>query len=265
MKRRTFLKGAAGLAAPMIVGSRAWAAQDLELLEPGVLSAATDGTNRPYSYVDSSGALDGLEIRMMKEITARLGLEYKPVITVWDSMLVGLLADKYDMTSESMAITAERQKQVTFCDGWLESGAQLLVCSSDSSIKSVDDTTDKKIGVLTSSIYVPIVESWGAKPLNFKAEVDTIQGCVNGQVDGMVTDAVVAAYAISERGLPLFPVGEPVSRYQMGWAVKKGKPNLVTAINETRAAMVADGTVKRLFADLIGFDPSPKDPIRSIL
>lgn len=265
MKRRTFLKGASGLAVPMIIGSRASAARDLELLVPGVLSAATDGTNRPFSYVDSNGALDGLEIRMMKEIAGRLELEYKPVITVWDSMLVGLLADKYDMTSESMAITPERQKQVTFFDGWLESGAQLLVCSEASPIKSVDDAKGRKIGVLTSSIYVPVVESWGAQPVNFKAEVDTIQGCVNGQVDGMVTDAVVAAHAISERGLPLIPVGEPVARYQMGWAVKKGKPNLVTAINETRAAMVADGTVKRLLAPLIGFDPSPAEPTRSKL
>ena len=40
---------------------------------------------------------------------------------------------------------------------------------------------------------------------------------------------------------------------------------VVPAINETRAAMVADGTVERLFADIIGFDPSPKEPIRSML
>ena len=56
-----------------------------------------------------------------------------------------------------------------------------------------------------------------------------------------------------------------VDPIQLGWAVKKGKPNLVRAINETRAAMVADGTIERLFADIIGFDPSPKEPIRSML
>jgi polar amino acid transport system substrate-binding protein len=50
----------------------------------------------------------------------------------------------------------------------------------------------------------------------------------------------------------------------MGWAVKKGKPNLVAAINKTRAEIVADGTVAKLFKDLIGFDPSPANPVRSI-
>ena len=256
--------GASALAAPFVLKTPAFAAGDLELLKPGTLSSATEGTFPPFSFRKPSGELDGLEMRIMGEIADRLGLNYEPVIIKWDSMLIGLQADQFDIVGNAMGITAERQEQVTFCDGWLESGAQLIV-REDSDIASAEETSGKRIGTITASIFVPLVEGWGAEPVHYKADVEAMQDTVNEQVDGMVTDSIAGAYAISEAGLPLKLVGGLHSPYQMGWAVKKGKPNLVSAINATRAGMVADGTVSKLFEDLIGFDPSPSEPIKSIL
>ena len=265
MKRRTFLTAAAGaLAAPALIRRPAFAAGELELLEPGVLKSATEGTFPPFSFRGPGGKLDGLEMRIMGEIADRLGLTYEPVVIKWDSMLIGLQADQFDIVGNAMGITEERQQQVTFCDGWLESGAQLIV-PEDSDIAGADGTAGKRLGVITASIFVPLVEGWGAEAVHYKADVDAMQDTVNGNIDGMVTDSIAGAYAISRAGLPLKLVGGLHSPYQMGWAVRKGKPNLVTAINATRAEMVADGTVKGLFEDLIGFDPSPAEPIRSLL
>jgi len=265
MKRRTLLKaGAVALAAPFVVRVSAHAAGDLELLEPGVLSSATEGTFPPFSFRKPDGALDGLEMRIMGEIADRLGLEYKPVVIKWDSMLVALEADQYDIVGNAMGITPDRQKAVTFCDGWLESGARLIV-HNDSDIAGSEQTSGKRLGVITASIFVPLVEGWGAEAVHYKSDVEAMQDTVNKQIDGMVTDSIAGAYAISKAGLPLQPVGGLHSPYQMGWAVKKGKPKLVQAINSTRTAMVDDGTIGKLFDDLIGFDPSPQEPIRSML
>lgn len=264
MRRRHILRlGTAALAAPFLAKTAAFAAGNLETLVPGKISSATEGTFPPFSFTDSSGKLDGLEMRMMGEIASRLGLTYEPVVIKWDSMLIGLEADQYDIVGNAMGITAERQKAVTFCDGWLESGARLFV-PTGSEITAVEQTAGKKIGAITASIFVPLVESWGAEAIQYKSDVEAVQDVGNGRLDGMVTDAIAGAYAISAGKLPLSPVGELKSPYQMGWAVNKGKPNLVNAINETRAAMVADGTVAALFKNLIGFDPSPRSPTRSI-
>ncbi|MCL4186540.1 MAG: transporter substrate-binding domain-containing protein [Rhodobacteraceae bacterium] len=265
MKRRTFLSASAGaLAAPALLRAPAFAAGDLELLQPGVLKSATEGTFPPFSFRAPDGKLDGLEMRIMGEIADRLGLAYEPVVIKWESMLIGLQADQYDIVGNAMGITAERQQQVTFCDGWLESGAQLIVPAA-SDIAGAEGTSGKRIGVITASIFVPLVEGWGAEAVHYRADIDAMMDTVNGQVDGMVTDSIAGAYAIALANLPLKLVGGLHSPYQMGWAVKKGKPNLVTAINTTRAAMVADGTVARLFDDLIGYDPSPAEPVRSLL
>ena len=83
MKRRSLIQAGAALAAlpllPAIRPGKALAA-DLELIEPGVLSTATEGSFPPFSIRDASGDLGGLELEIIREIASRLGLEHKPVI-----------------------------------------------------------------------------------------------------------------------------------------------------------------------------------------
>jgi polar amino acid transport system substrate-binding protein len=64
--------------------------------------------------------------------------------------------------------------------------------------------------------------------------------------------------------MPLEMTDDYVSHIQKGFAIKKGKPELVKAINKALADMVADGTYAKLTTDLVGFDPAPKDPIKSV-
>jgi polar amino acid transport system substrate-binding protein len=237
---------------------------DLELLQPGKLLVATQGTFAPFSMRGPDGELDGLEIRVVKEIARRLKLEYTPVITQFDAGLVGLLAGQYDMTSISMDITAARQKQVTFADGWLASGAMILTRKT-TGIRTGDDLKGKNVGAVAASTFGKIAEQNGATLKSYKAEVDAVQDLVNENLDAVVTDAVAANYAIKARKLPLVTGEGTLSQVQKGFAIQKGKSNLTRAINGALADMIADGTYAKLTSDLIGFDPHPKAPIRSEL
>ena len=237
-------------------------AQELELIEPGKILVATEGTYPPFSMRSPDGQLDGLEIRVGKEIAKRLGLEYEPVIIKWEALLVGLAADQYDFASDAMDITAERQKQVTFADGWLESGGRVVV-KEGSEIKTPADIKGKTVGVLVASTWQKLAEERGATVKTYKAESDALQDLVNGGVDAVITDSIAAAYAIQESKLPLVLVEEYVSHVQKGFPFKKGKPNLVKAVNKALADMIADGTYAKLTTPIVGYSPAPKDPIRS--
>ena len=64
-----------------------WASAEeakLELLVPGELSVATEGTYPPFSMSDEKGKLSGLEIAVVGEVCKRLGLTYKPVMIKWN-------------------------------------------------------------------------------------------------------------------------------------------------------------------------------------
>jgi polar amino acid transport system substrate-binding protein len=248
--------------AAMSFGSIARAA-DLELLEPGKLLVATEGTYAPFSMRAPDGTLDGLEIRVMKEVAKRLDLEYTPVLIKWDSLLVGLQADQYDVISAAMDITEARQKQVTFSNGWLESGGRVVV-GKDSDITTSSEIKGKTVGALVASSWTKIAEEKGATVKGYKAESDAMQDLVNGNVDAVITDAIAAAYAIKTANMPLKMTDDYVSHVQKGFAFKKGKPHLVEAVNKALADMVADGTYAKLTTDLVGFDPAPKDPIKTI-
>lgn len=257
---------AAGMAFALCLGTASAQEQqagELELLTPGELTVATEGTFPPFSMQDAGGELEGLEIRVMREIADRLGLEYKPVLIKWDSILIGLMSDQYDIVSAAMDITEERQQQVTFSDGWLESGGRLIV-GEDAGIDSPDDMAGKPVGVLVASTWADLAEELGASEVkSYKSETDALQDLVNGNIEGVVTDAIAGAYAIEASDLPLVMVEEPLSSIQKGFAIKKGKPNLTRAVNQGLADMIADGTYARLTEELIGFNPAPKEPIRS--
>jgi polar amino acid transport system substrate-binding protein len=262
MKLRMLLAALAAMTL-LPLASVARADDKLELLVPGELSAATEGTYPPFSMRSPSGDLDGIEIRVIKEVAKRLGLKYKPVLTKWESLLIGLQADQFDVISDPVDITAERQKKVVFADGWLESGGRIVV-RNDSTITKPADVKGKAVGALVASNWSKIAESLGANVKTYKSETDDMQDLANGNIEGVVTDGIAAAYDIKTSHLPLKLVEEPVSAIQKGFVLKKGKPHLTAAINKALADMIADGTYAKLTTDMIGFDPAPKNPIRTL-
>lgn len=251
------------LAVPLLPAAHAQGA--LELVRPGELSACTEGTFPPFSMTDARGQLDGIEIRLMRAIAAKLMLTYRPIIQKWESTLVGLEAGQYDLASTAMDITEERQKAVVFVDGWLESGSRVLVRRAEAAITRPADLRGRSVGVLVASTYAKAAEELGATLKLYRSEAEAYQDLVNGNVQAVISDAIGCAYAIKTSSLPLRMLDEPVSRVQKGWPVKKGKPNLVRALNGALAAVQQDGTYARIMEEMIGFNPQPASPIRSIL
>ena len=132
-------------------------AQELELLEPGVLKCAFSGSYAPFAMQDASGDWSGLAIEVYREAVSRLDLELEYVITKWESLLVGLFANKYDMLCDTMDITRERQERVLFVDGWLESGGRLVV-HGDSDIRTLEDFKGRSMGVLVASTWAELAK-----------------------------------------------------------------------------------------------------------
>jgi polar amino acid transport system substrate-binding protein len=249
---------AAGASAP---GAKA---ADLETIEPGKLKCAFTGAFPPFSMQTADGKWYGLTNEVFAEMAKRADLEIEYVITKWESLLVGLMAGQFDILCDTMDITKERQERVLFVDGWLESGGRLVV-HADSPVQSQEDFKGKTMGVLVSSTWAELAK--GLEPGEtkyYQAETDTMRDLADQKIDGMVTDSIAAAYAIENSGLPLRIVPGYLSRIQKGWAAQKSQPNLVKALNEALASMVADGTYEQITAKIIGYSPAPEEPIRSI-
>ena len=231
-------------------------ADDLAMVkEKGEIKMAMSGQYPPFNFVDDKNQLTGFDVEIGQAVAKRIGIKAVPLSTAWDGIIAGLLANKYELICGSMAITEERLKSIDFSDPYYRSGAQLFV-KKGAAIKSVADLTGKKVGVTLGTTY----EKWvrenisGADVRTYKGVPDMILEVNYGRIDGFITDKIVGALAIKEKGVPIALVGDLLYEEKMGIALRQNNPDLKAAIIEALAAIKDDGTYTEISMKWLGID-----------
>jgi polar amino acid transport system substrate-binding protein len=75
-----------------------------------------------------------------------------------------------------------------------------------------------------------------------------------GRIDGFITDKIVGALAIKEKGAPIALAGDLLYEEKMGIALRQNNPELKTAINKALAAIKEDGTYHDISMKWLGID-----------
>ena len=101
------------------------------------IKIGTEGAYPPWNSKDASGALIGFEVELAQELCKIMGHECTIVEQDWDGMIPALLMRKFDAIMAGMSITAERQKTITFSQGYADEVAALAVMKG-SSLESMD-------------------------------------------------------------------------------------------------------------------------------
>ncbi|MFO7577308.1 MAG: ABC transporter substrate-binding protein [Pelovirga sp.] len=217
----------------------------LEIQNRGSISFAMSGQYPPFNFVNEQNQLSGFDVDICSAIAQQLGVEPQPLSTAWDGIIAGLLTNKFDLICGSMAITEERLNSIDFSDPYYRSGAQLFV-KQGAALQSTADLEGKRIGVTLGTTY----EEWVRKNLpaadvrTYKGVPDMLLEVMNNRIDGFITDRIVGAMAIDERGVPIEMVGSLLYEERMGIALRQGNPELKTAINEALARIKEDGTYR---------------------
>ncbi len=97
----------------------------------------TEGAYPPWNSKDASGNLIGFEVDLAKELCTIMKHECTIVEQDWDGMIPALLMRKFDAIMAGMSITAERQKTITFSQGYADEVASLAVMKG-SSLEGMD-------------------------------------------------------------------------------------------------------------------------------
>ena len=101
------------------------------------IKIGTEGAYPPWNSKDASGNLIGFEVELAQELCAIMERECTIVEQDWDGMIPALLMRKFDAIMAGMSITAERQKTITFSQGYADEVAALAVMKG-SSLESMD-------------------------------------------------------------------------------------------------------------------------------
>ncbi|HOP12111.1 MAG TPA: transporter substrate-binding domain-containing protein [Oscillospiraceae bacterium] len=217
------------------------------VLDAGKITFIGSGGYPPFNYFDESGNVVGFDVDVGAEIARRLGVELDYITGDWDGLTEGLRNKRFDGILGSMAITDARLEIVNFTSPYYYSGAQLVV-RADSGITDPSEMSGKSIGVVTGTNFVGDAEALGADVRLYQDDNATLMDLINGRIDGVITDRLVALGAIQDisGGENLVLAGNILRLEQMGIAINKDDDTLLTKLNEILADMFADGTMKSI-------------------
>ena len=196
---------------------------------------------------------------MSREISRRIGRRCEIIATEWDGILAGLLADKYDTIIGSMAVTAERQKQVLFSRPYYTSGAQLFIHRDNpAKIYSIRECDGRRIGVVLGETYQHFLENHypGIELVTLKSSADLFEMLSQKRIDGFVTDRLVGSWQIKQADRDFVAVGPLLYEEQIAIPAKKEDAVLVSAINGALAEMEKDGALEAIHDRYFGVSGS---------
>lgn len=211
-----------------------------------VIRVAGSAGYPPFNYAVNDEII-GFDVDVAREICERLGYTLEYVANPWDTIIDGMLEGKYDVICASMAITDERLKRVDFSDPYYYSGAQLIVRENSGIKEYASISIEDKIGASEGTTYLDDIVSIGNTPYFFKGDFEAIEALIEGNVDAVITDRLVALNAILNMDLQhqLVLAGAVHRPENCAIAFPKGSP-LRDEFNRVLAEMRADGTLTLL-------------------
>ncbi len=198
------------------------------ILKSGVLRVGTTGDWNPMTMKDpASGDYAGFDIDTMRELAKDLGVEVEFVPAEWKTIVAGILADKYDL-STSASVTPERIRTVGFTESYYQVGTVPLTKKENAgSYASWDDIN--KEGV-TVAVTLGTSQEQQVKTLFPKATIRTIeapardfQEVLAGRADVSITSNLEASKLIkAHEVLAVIEVEKPAFPADLAFIVPQG-------------------------------------------
>ncbi|MGB4060393.1 MAG: ABC transporter substrate-binding protein [Burkholderiaceae bacterium] len=247
MLKKSLMLGAVALALSATVSAKEWKE----------VRVAIDPTYKPFTFKTADGKPTGFDVDIAQALCDEMKAKCVFVEQVWDSMIPGLTAKKYDTIISSMSITEERKRQVDFSTKYYNTLSQVVVKSDLKIDGSPASLKGKKIGVLKGSTQEKYamgeLKKAGVNVVNYEAQDQVYLDIKAGRIDGTVADImeVKGGFLDTPDGKAYGFVGQPLKfpKYfgeGAGAAVRKSDKDLKEAFNKGIATIRANGKWKQI-------------------
>ncbi|WP_024294377.1 transporter substrate-binding domain-containing protein [Lacrimispora indolis] len=252
------------------------AAGTADSAEPVVVHAATGGSPKPFTFVDSSNQLTGHNIELIKAVFDRLP-QYKLEIEVTDfpSIFAGLDSDRYQIGVNNFAKNEKRKEKYLFTDPIFANEYVAIFAKGSDKAAGIETWADlaglKTISQAGINITTALENYNSANPsspitIEYSDEdlVLQIQDVEGGKYDFVLMDKPMFEYYQKEFNFNVDGVSisntlskdlmeEPFSYL----IVSKGNDTLTEDINKALKEVIQDGTSKEINLKWFGSDYSP--------
>ena len=206
------------------------------------LVMVTEAGFAPYEYYEN-GEIVGVDVDIAKEIAKTLGKTLVVKDIAFDSIINEVKTGKADFGAAGISYTDDRAKNVDFSINYSTS-KQVVIVSDNSSIKNINEISNKKIAVQLGSIAdTYVTENFkNATIVRQKKYLAAIEDLKTGKVDCVVMDELPAKEIVaSNSGIKILDGSLTNDSY--GMVVKKGNKELLDKINSVLEKLKNEGKI----------------------
>ena len=245
----------------------------------------TEGAYPPWNSKDESGKLIGFEVELAWTLCRYIGEQCTIVEQDWDGMIPALIMRKFDAIMAGMSITAERQKAISFSQGYADEVASLAVMKG-SSLEGLDTPAGinltkpnaaakkalktltaalagKTVCVQTATIHQNFLESGlmgNVKIRTYKTQDEVNLDLSAGRIDAALAAAVAFTDYAEKSGKGVVLTGPTFAGGDfgngVGVGIRKGDSKLLNDFNAAIDKARDDGIISKLAIKHFGFDAS---------
>jgi len=245
----------------------------------------TEGAYPPWNAKDESGKLIGFEVELANWLCIYMEHACTIVEQDWDGMIPALLMRKFDAIMAGMSITADRQKTLTFSQGYADEVASLAVMKG-SSLEGLDTPAGinlslggsdvkaalktltgalagKTVCVQTATIHQNFLESGDVGSVTvrtYKTQDEVNLDLAAGRCDAALAAAVAFSDYAEKSGKPVVLTGPTFSGGAfgngVGVGIRKDDTDLLKSFNKAIDTARKQGKISELATKWFGFDAS---------
>jgi len=228
------------------------------------LKVAIDPTYEPFTFKTADGKPTGFDVDIAEALCNEIKRKCVYVEQVWDSMIPGLQAKKYDVIISSMSITDDRKKVVDFTDKYYNTPSRIVV-KTGTPFTDLSSLKGKSIGVLKGSTQEKYamgdLKPAGVKVVPYEAQDQVYLDIKSGRLDGTVADSVevTGGFLRKPEGQGYGFIGPVLNDvkyygYGVGIALRQGETGLRDELNAAIKAIRSNGVYETVSKKYFDFD-----------
>ncbi len=249
------------------------------------IKIGTEGAYPPWNSKNEAGKLIGFEVELAYTLCRYIGEQCTIVEQDWDGMIPALIMRKFDAIMAGMSITAERQKAISFSQGYADEVASLAVMKG-SSLEGLDTPAGinltkpnsdakkalktltaalagKTVCVQTATIHQNFLDSGDVGKVNvrtYKTQDEVNLDLAAGRCDAALAAAVAFSDYAEKSGKPVVLTGPTFSGGAfgngVGVGIRKDDTELLNKFNKAINQARKNGDISRIATKWFGFDAS---------
>ncbi len=211
-----------------------------QVLSRGKLIVGTGSTNPPWHFEDASGALQGMDIDLARQMTKALFDDEKKVEFIrqaQDARIPSLITDRVDIVIQFMTVTPGRAQQVEFTFPYYREGVGLLLNAQRARFKDFAALKAAGNQVRISALQNVFIEDWMRKALpqaqmnQFDSPDSALQALNAGRVDAYLADQSTVRWLMAQAAGRYLDAGYGWMPNSYAAAVRPGDPIWLNWVN----------------------------------